>query len=417
VTRDGESLARFATRYAFRNLWRNRRRTFLTMSTVLFSVAVGIIANRYSTAVMRLWQDGAADTGTAHAQIHAAGYWQRQDGLQASLTLPEGGEIERAVRGDPSVATSVRRLRLEGIVSTGDESVYFIGKGVEPAAEAAASPKLFTKNDEGSFVTDADKYGVTIGKGLAESLRLKIGDELTLIAQTAQGSVNGIDAHVIGIVDAEIPSFSKRVVYTHIELLQRLVRLPGRYTELGVKLAPGVDVDAWVEGLRPRATAAGAELRGWWEIEPVIRNVGRIWDSVVILITGLLLLSTALSVLNIVFMVVAERTVEIGTLMALGARARDVRVLFALEATLIGLVGGGLGALAGNAVVYAMDYAGVPFQSPFGAGQLIIHPKMHLAVSLAVYGSAVAICALAALAPARKASRVEPVAAFRGQIS
>lgn len=412
-----QSFTGFSLRYAFRNLWRNSRRTTLTISTVLFSVAVGIIANRYSAAVMKLWQDGAADTGSAHAQIHAKGYWQKQEGVDPDLTLPEGGEVEGKIRIDPAVHASVRRLELEGIVSTGEESIYFVGKGVEPAGELAVSPKLFTSNDEGQFVSDLDKTGVTVGKGLADSLGLKIGDEITLISQTVQGSVNGIDGKVIGIVDAAIPSFSKRVVYAHIEHLQKLIRMPGRYTELAVKLKPGVDVEEWVAQRTATAVAGGAELRGWWEIEPVIKNVERIWDSVVVMITLLLFLSTALSVLNIIFMMVAERTIEIGTLMAIGAKAKDVRTMFSLEAALIGAIGGAGGVILGNVVVYAMDVFGVPFESPFGAGQLIIHPKVHLGVTAVIFAVGIFICVVSAISPARKASRVEPVRAFRGQIT
>lgn len=414
---DGQSYFRFCLRYAFRNLGRNRRRTLLTISAVLFSTSVAIIANRYSRAIFQLWEDGAADTGTAHAQVHANGYWQKQEGIQVSLTLPQDNQLEQAIRADSLVDSSVRRLKLEGMISTGKESMYFLGIGVEPLNEMAVSPRLFTKNDEGDFVSDAAVDGIVVGKGLAESLKLKIGDTVTLVSQTVQGSVNGIDGHIVGIVDAGIPSFSKRVVYTNIALLQRLIRMPDRYTELAIRLKRDVDVESWVAAKDSLAVKTGAELRGWWDIEPIIRRIGRIWDSVVLAITLLLFASTALSVLNIIFMMVAERTVEIGTLMAIGAQPGDVRLLVSLEAFMIGLCGGGLGVIGGNIVVFVMDRLGVPFDSPFGADQLIIHPKMSLFVSALVFVIGLVLCYVSAIAPSRKASHVEPVRAFRGQIT
>jgi putative ABC transport system permease protein len=138
---------------------------------------------------------------------------------------------------------------------------------------------------------------------------------------------------------------------------------------------------------------------------------------VVFLITALLFLSTALSVLNIIFMLVAERTVEIGTLMAIGARPQDVKFLFSAEAALIGILGRVAGVLIGNVVVGIMDATGVPFKSPFGAGELVIRPQISFGVSAIVLGIAVGICYLSAIVPARKAALVEPVRAFRGQIT
>lgn len=407
----------FSLKYAFRNLWRNSRRTTLTMSTVMFAVMVAIVANRYSAAIMKLWQDGAADTGSAHAQAHAEGYMTRQEGVQLDLTMAETDEFDEMVRSDSFVQKSVRRLILEGIISKDEESLYFIGKGVEPSNERIVSPRLFTSNDEGQFLQDDDPTAIVVGAGLAESLNLKIGDEVTLITQTIQGSVNGIDARVSGIVDAAIPSFSKRTVLAHIKLLQKLIRMPDRYTELAIRLKPGVDIEKWVAVKKLRAEKLKIDLMGWWEVEPIIRNVGKIWDSVVMVITVLLFLSTALSVLNIIFMMVAERTIEIGTLMAIGAQGRDVKRLFAIEASLIGMIGGTAGLILGCFAVYLMDTIGVPFESPFGAGKLVIHPKNNFLIAFMILMAAVGICYLSSIAPSRKASRVEPVKAFRGQIT
>jgi len=103
--------------------------------------------------------------------------------------------------------------------------------------------------------------------------------------------------------------------------------------------------------------------------------------------------------------------------MAIGAKAQDVRTMFSLEAALIGAIGGAGGVILGNLVVYAMDVFGVPFESPFGSGELIIHPKVHLGVTAVIFVVGIVICVVSAISPARKASRVEPVRAFRGQIT
>ena len=413
----GVSFYKFALSYAFRNMRRHGRRTSITIATVTFAVATGIVADRYASSVLTLWVKGATETGTAHAQLHAKGYWGKSEGLTEQLTLEEGSETERFLREHPLVETAVRRLEIEGMISTGEQSRYFVGKGVEPDREMAVSPGLFTKNDEGLWPRDDDPTGITVGKGLAESMKLKLGDEVTLISSTLAGSVNGIDARVVGIVDAPIPSFSRRSIYTPLSLMQRLVRMPGRYTGMAFRVRELTQLEGWVGEVATHIDKTKYDLRGWWEIEPMIRRVGRIFDSVVVLIGGLLFLSAGLSVLSIIFMMVSERTVEIGTLMAIGARPRDVWLLFALESAALGLCGGLLGGALGTVTVALMGAFGLPFQNPFGAGALVLHPSVHWGVSAAFAVAAIFICVIASLGPAQRASRVDPVRAFRGQLT
>jgi putative ABC transport system permease protein len=408
---------KFSLSYAFRNMRRHIRRTSITVTTVTFAVAAGIIADRYASSVLTLWVKGATETGTAHAQLHAKGYWEKSEGLDEQLTLLMGSDTESLIRNHSSVETPVRRLEIEGMISTGEQSRYFVGKGVEPDEEMVVSPGLFTKNDEGLWPSNNDPSGITVGKGLADSMKLKIGDEVTLISSTLAGSVNGIDARVVGIVDAPIPSFSRRSIYTPLSLMQRLVRMPGRYTGLAIRLRDVTQLEGWVGELQAKLDRTKFDLRGWWDIEPMIRKVGRIFDSVVVLIGGLLFFSAGLSVLSIIFMMVSERTVEIGTLMAIGARPRDVWFLFALESAVLGLIGGFIGGCLGTLSVALMGLWGLPFQNPFGGGSLVIHPSVHWGVSLTFGLAAVFLCVIASLGPARRASRVDPVRAFRGQLN
>ena len=407
----------FAWRYALGNLGRNPRRTAMTFATLIFAVSMTIIAQRYSAALMQLWQDGAADTGTGHARLFKQGYFTKQEGVDRRLSLKEGSDLEEILFADDGVEATVRRLRIEGLMAGDLANLYFLGIGVEPTNELRVSPRLFTDNDTGSFVSDDDPSGIAIGRLLASSLNLSIGDEVTLVAPTVDGSVNGIDVHVVGIVDASIPSFSKRTVYAHIDQLRRLVRLDNSHTEIAVRLKPAVEPSKFVASYKSRLAAAGGDLRGWWEVEPMIRNIEKIWDNVVACITGLLFLTTGLSILNIIYMMVSERSVEIGTLMAIGAKRRDVKKLFLAEAVLIGLIGGGLGALLGNLVVGLMHWQGVPFESPFGADALIIRPTFSGLVTGVIWFLAGLVTVIAAYGPARRAAATAPVSAFKGHLT
>ncbi|MDA9951153.1 FtsX-like permease family protein [Oligoflexaceae bacterium] len=433
-----DSFSLFAFNYCSSSLWRNRRRSTLTLLTVIFSVTFTIVGRRFGDSMMTLWQVSAEDTGLGHAQIHGKGYWESSEGIELDTTLVEGNAIETALDNDPAVESYTKRLKIEGIISPysnqdydyddegdptseGTKVIYFIGIGVDPSHEMEVSPQLFVpkynKKDEGTFIQADNPKGVVIGAAMAKTLKLKIGDDASLLAHTAKGSQNAVDVKIIGILDVPLPSFSKRVVYMHKSLAQQLVRLGKRYTELAVRLKDREKAEEWVAGFHSKVDPNVAELRGWWQIDPIIRNVEDIMDTVISVISGLLFLSAGLSLLNMIYVLVAERTVEIGTLMAIGARPRDIRRIFTLEAAMLGLIGGAIGAVVGNIVVVIMNIVGIPFKNPFASGLIHLHPEVSIAVTLFVTLVAIIMCVVSAIAPSHKASKVEPVQAFRGQIT
>jgi putative ABC transport system permease protein len=412
------SFVEFAVRYAGRNLLRNRRRTILTISTVALSVAVSNIGTRYSTAVLKIWQDGSINHGTAHAQIHAKGYFDRPDVISVERTIPKDDDFQKNILSDSDIESVTRRIVFEGIISAGPKTIYFLGRGVDPDSERKVSPDVFADGvDQGQFVSNLVPNGIVIGSGLAETLGLKIGDDATLMVNTLNGTVNGVDVKVAGFVSPPLPGLSKRLVYAHVDFVQQSIKLEDRFSQLAIRLKPGAGPEKFVERYQTAALAAGLDLRGWWQLDPMIRKVEKIWDSVVGVICFLLFVSAGISVLNIIFMLVAERTVEIGTLMAIGAKPRDIKFLFASEAILIGTIGGIIGGLIANVALKIMDIVGVPFDSPFSSGVLLVHPQISIVVTGIIVIAGIIICYLSALAPARKAAAVEPVIAFRGQIT
>ena len=406
----------FAIRYATRSIGRNKRRSVLTIGTIALSTMVSIIGSSYSTAVLKIWEDGVINHGAGHAQYHKIGYWEQQDTLQEKFTFDGQSGVGKYLEDDPKVAAFTRRLKFEGVISSGSKSVYFLGRGVDPKSELKVAPDTFNETaDKGSFISEDDKMGIVIGKGLAETLEIGIGDEASLMVNTLEGSINGVDVKIRGIMDNPIPALSKRLLYMHINSAQESIWVDNKYTEIAVRLDDKAHAQKWVDSQVAKADSLGLELRGWWQIDPYIKKVQKIWDSVIGVISFLLFVSAGIGVLNIVFMLVSERTVEIGTLMAIGAKPVDIRTLFTLEAGIYGLIGGAVGALLGNVIVVTMDVVGISFDSPFGSGNFDMHPQISLPLTIIVFISAIAICYISALVPSRKAANVEPVTAFRGQ--
>lgn len=420
----------FAVRYGTRSLLRNRRRTILTLATVALSASVTILARQYASSAIKLWAESAHDRGLGHVQIHAEGFLENNEVLSADLMFSEDNEQLRRLADDPEVVAISRRLTFEGMVNFKDQNRYVMATAVEPESELAVSPLLFKpghpgSRDVGAFLVKdglpSDSEPVVIGRGLADALGVQINDEVTVMSATTSGGLNGVDGVVTGIMDIPVPELSRRAVYLPLERARTLLRSPGLLTEVALRLKGAREdpevVDHWVS--RNAGSFAGQELEmeAWWEIEPIVRNIETIWNTVVGLISFLLYLSATLSVLNIIFLLVAERTTEIGTMMAVGARGRDIRFLFCVEGGIIGVIGGFAGVAGANIVLAILASVGIPVESPFSSGVYMLYPSPSWPFSTVVLLGSVVVCVMAALPPAARAAGVEPVQAFRGQIN
>ncbi len=144
----------FLLQYGLRSLTRSYTRTALTIVLIVFAVAVTNIVMRYTAAVMTVLKTGAWDTGLAHVQAFALGAENTDSGISHKTTLAAGNAIEVAARQSSEVEAVSQRIRIEGVASSGADSVYFIGIGVNPSDELAVSPRLFTNNDQGRFTVD-----------------------------------------------------------------------------------------------------------------------------------------------------------------------------------------------------------------------------------------------------------------------
>ncbi len=413
---------KFTILYSLKNLRRHKLRTTLTLLIISLSLALSVITGRYASSILDLWKRSSIDTGSAHAQVHKSGYLLRQEGLDPELLFDKSSaRLETLIKDDPMVVATSKRLKIEGLITADAGSTYFIGTAVQPKNELLVSPKLFYPGyDSGAFITDDGETEACIGRGLAKILKLDIGDEATLVAQTGKGSTNAVDIKVVCIIDVALPTFSKRTVFLNLNLARKLVRLPDHYTELAIRLSDSTQPTKWVkekqEAFMNDKKLAEFSVVGWRSIDPLISKVENIWLRISQILCGLLVLSSALTVVNVISMTVNERTVEIGTLRALGASPKTLMRVLSVDGLILGCISALIGLALANTVVYIMGRHGIPFESPFGSGIETVHPSISL--SWNVYGSIIVVigCGLCSIPAALKATKVQPVIAFRDQI-
>jgi putative ABC transport system permease protein len=193
---------------------------------------------------------------------------------------------------------------------------------------------------------------------------------------------------------------------------QELVSMEGRVTEIAVRVQDVVDAPAVASRLR-EALGPDYEVRTWDEVLPFLRDAQNRLRIVLQGVSLVLFLLVVFGVVNTMLMNVYERIQEIGTMLAVGARRSQVRMLFVLEAATLGLVGGSAGAVLGFVAASALAVNGLVITPPGAAFTYIVRPVPPVDIAILALVTAVLGASLAALYPANKAAALSPVEALR----
>jgi putative ABC transport system permease protein len=401
-------------RLAWRNVWRQRRRTFLiaigmgvTMSLLVFydGLIGGFEQAIYGNAIQLLG---------GNIQVHAPGYGDKA-GRKPLLPLDDPDAVVRAAEAHPDVVVASKRIVTGGLVTNREGAFAVSIVGVETDKEGQITP-VSENISSGRYLLPDDGDVIVIGRGLANAMEIEVGDRITLVGNSTHEQTRQRTMTVIGIYDVGVPSVEKGTIYVSLAEAQSLFGLDGQVTEIVVSLKqiglePGV-MDA-IE-----TSAPGYEIESWETSIPDLKKTMDMKTGVMGVFGVFMLGIAAIGILNLLMMAVFERTREIGIVGALGLKPREITFLFLLEGILIGLLGAAFGAALGTAIngilgVYGLDYSQFADLTEYTA--LIsgsIYPQL---VPLKVFQHAVTVAvisALAALYPAVEASRREPAEAL-----
>jgi putative ABC transport system permease protein len=291
--------------------------------------------------------------------------------------------------------------------------------GIDPARE----PELRAAHAavSGSFLPPDDERAVYVAEVAGRKLRVGVGDELSFVVQTPQGTVNSLDATVCGTFRKGAPWYDN-AFYVTLPAAQRLVDWPGGATNVKVLLADG-SPRALSRGRRSVEASVAAAAPGPLPKDTRVRvesytEAGRFsWaivqanQAALVMLSGFLFAAAGVGVVNAMLMSVRERTREIGTMRALGMRRSRVVRLFVLEGMALGVASAAAGALAGGAVVAYLAATGIPMtvsSLAWMAGGDVLYPALEPSSLLRATLSIVLLSTVASIYPAFSASRLEP---------
>lgn len=400
-------------RLAFRNVFRNRVRSLIALSAIVFGVAALLISSGFIEWIFVNLREATILSRLGHIQVSRPGYFTDGTADPFSYLLPESSEQMERIAATAHLKVLTPRLSFGGLASHGETTVSFLGEGVDPEKELAVSQMLsITRGDN---LSSQDPKGFILGEGLATNMGVSLGDPIVLLASTASGGMNAVEGHVRGLFSSHTKAFDDAVLRLPIVTARDLLRAPGSHT--WVILLDDTDrTRAVLEQFRARFPQEKDHLvfRPWWEMADFYTKTVRLFSRQMGVVNLIIALIIVLSISNTLTKSVLERTGEIGTLLATGTRRRSVMKLFLLEGLVLGIVGGAAGLAIGLSLARAISAVGIPMPPPPGsnrgyvAGILVTGPLAARAFLVSV------VTALAAsLHPAWRASRLAIVDALR----
>lgn len=397
---------------AWRNIWRNVRRTAITLAALSLGVTAIVSLHSFREVAYTEMTRALTHGLMGHAQVHGLGY---QANPELGNTVADAVAIEARLQGAIPGTQTERRVLGAGLAGSGESATAALVFGVEPEQPGTSSSITIKR---GKALSRAGAREAVVGLGLAEELHLAPGGELVLVGQGADGSLANDRFTVVGVADVGSSDANATSVFLSLADAQSFFALGQGVHQIVVRLPIDQDdLSQPVSVLRGAMDLTRVEVLSWAEILPELRAAMDSKRKNQRVVNIIVFLIVALGVLNTMTMSTFERTREFGVMACLGTRRRRVLGMVALEAFFQGLVGFALGIAFSWLLLHAIGTADLSALSSVE----VMGAKMPPAIALALDPDAIASAALTTLVtmlaggliPAVRASRLKPVEATR----
>jgi putative ABC transport system permease protein len=403
---------------AIRNLLRYKRRTLLTASLITIGVVFVLAFVSISGSFKNMMIGQITDSMLGHLQVHRKGFVASIETLPLNLNLNGGaiGRLEKILNEQPEIEAYSPRVKFGGMFSNFTETSSIRLTAIYPEKEFKTVPLLPGR------VTDGGKElkpgGILIPELLARGMRIKPGDPVVIVATNADGSVNGKQFIVTGVMESATGP-GGRDGYVHMDDARELLRMDGqqvseyavRLKDFGKLAAFGEKLDSLLAKELNQQGKPIFELHTWEKLSPFF-NIARMIDLMTFFIKLMLIAIVLISIMNVMIMAVYERIREIGTIAAIGTLPGKILSMFVIEGFCMGVGGALVGDIMGIALIHILNLLKISYD--FGQQKgLILQAGISPADILVISATVIIVSVIASLQPAFKASRMEPIQALR----
>jgi putative ABC transport system permease protein len=396
---------------ALRNVFRQKLRTGMTLAAISFGVVGLILSGGFIRDIYLQLGEALIHSQSGHLQISRTGYFTYGSRSPEKYQMTDAEPLTARVKQAPGVDTVMARVSFSGLLNNGKTDWPIIGEGVEPDAEARLG--TFMQIVAGRQLNDKDVFGLTLGDGVAKALKVRPGERVTLLLNTAEGALNTLEFDVVGVFQSFSKDFDARAVRIPLAAARELLGSTGVNT-LVVSLKQTQDTDRVAETLRATLQPKEHELRTWVQLNDFYEKTIALYQQQFGFLQAIILVMVLLSVANSVNMTVFERLGEFGTMMALGNRRGHVFRLILLENALLGAIGSVLGVAVGVGLAHLISTVGIPMPPPPNANiGYTAYIQIVPAEIARAFGVGLAATVLAACIPAYRVTRTDVVEALR----
>lgn len=403
---------------AVRNLLRYKRRTLLTASLITIGVVFVLVFMSVSGSFKNMMIGQITDSMLGHLQVHRKGYVASIDNLPLNLNLKAGAvdRLKKILDTQPEVAAYSPRIKFGGMFSNFAETTNIRLNGVIPEKEFATTPLLPSRIVDGA--KEVKRGEILIPELLAKGMKVKVGDVVVIVATNKDGSVNGKQFKVGGILES-VTGPGGRDGYVHFEDAVEVLRMESlEVSEIAIRLKDFGQLGKFSDRLESllmkelnQQDKPIFELHTWEKLSPFY-NIARMIDVMTFFIKLMLIAIVLISIMNVMIMAVYERIREIGTIAAIGTLPGKILNMFVIEGFCLGIVGAVIGNIAGFVIIYALNLAKITFNFGMQKG-LLLQAQVKGADVLVISATVIIVSVIASLQPAFKASRMEPIEALR----
>lgn len=397
------------TKLAWKNIWRNKTRTSVFLMAAFFGFAMALFTLNLMKSISQQRLDDAKNLQTSDLQIHKNGFQEDKD---ITLFMPKADYVIQQLEKTNNVEIVAKRISSNAVAASPENSIGCEVKGVVPSTEGKISViKDFLV--EGNYLNEDMKTPILISKKTADKLKLKLKSKIIITLKDAKGDIVGGSFKVAGIFATPSTPFDENTVIVNYADLQKLAAIT-EPQEIAIKLKDPLKLIETQTNIK-KVLSKDYEVNNWKELLPELNAFDAFINMVGVLFTIITILGLGFSLMNIMNMIVQERTHEIGMLRAIGQSRFNIFSMLLKEAGILMAIGSVSGIALGVVFISIAGKHGVPISS--GLDMLgirpVMYPKLNPELLIMIIVIATVLTLIIASIPASKAMKTKPNAALR----